>query len=126
MLNTTKHRHQQHWPGLVMLEAGKFLAVLLIACLPTLSLSQTLLGKPYSLSGSPQCSDWIEMPAEARFAWTSSFLSTLSMGHETSRRAGRQKFKDMQGIEEVVTAINTYCPGHPDAQASEAAAPFLN
>lgn len=66
------------------------------------------------------------MPADARFAWTSSFLSTLSMGHETSRRAGRQKFKDMQGIEEVVSAINTYCPGHPDAQASEAAAPFLN
>jgi hypothetical protein len=90
------------------------------------SVSQTLPGKPYSLFGNPECSEWAEMNAESRLAWTSGFLSTLSMGHETSRRLGEQKFKDLQGLDKVVTAINKHCVAHPDAQASEAAAPFLN
>lgn len=88
--------------------------------------SQTLPGKPYTLIGNPECSEWADMKAESRFAWTSGFLSTLSMGHETSRRLGEQKFKDLQGLEKVVAAINTHCVANPEAQASEAAAPFLN
>ena len=66
------------------------------------------------------------MSANAKFAWTSGFLSILSMGHETSRRVGQQKFKDQNGIGEVIEVINLYCAANPQAQASEAAAPFLN
>lgn len=66
------------------------------------------------------------MSADAKFAWTSGFLSILSMGHETSRRAGQQKFKDLNGIGDVIAVINRYCAVNPQAQASEAAAPFLN
>ncbi len=90
------------------------------------SVSQTLPAKPYSLFGNPECSEWAEMNAESRFTWTSGFLSTLSMGHETSRRLGAQKFKDLQGLEKVVAAIDKHCVANPGAQASEAAAPFLN
>lgn len=96
------------------------------ASLPDVSISQTLPGKPYTMFGNPTCSEWPEMNADSKFAWTSSFLSTLSMGHETSRRAGKQKFKDLKGIEEVVEVMNKHCAANPQAQASEAAAPFLN
>lgn len=96
------------------------------ASLPDVSISQTMPGKPYTMFGNPMCADWPEMNADAKFAWTSSFLSTLSMGHETSRRSGQQKFKDLMGIEEVIGVINKHCAANPQAQASEAAAPFLN
>ena len=93
---------------------------------PDVSISQVLPSKPYTMFGNPMCSDWPEMSADSKFAWTSGFLSTLSMGHETSRRSGQQKFKDLKGIEEVVEAMNKYCAANPQGQASEAAAPFLN
>lgn len=103
-----------------------FVALVLVAGFPMLSVSQTLPAKPYSLFGNPQCSEWADMNAESRLTWTSGFLSTLSMGHETSRRLGAQKFKDLQGLDKVIAAINQHCATNPDAQASEAAAPFLN
>jgi hypothetical protein len=104
------------------------LAAFLLAGFPETSISQTTPGQPYSYSmfGNPMCSEWPGMNADAKFAWTSGFLSILSMGHETSRRAGQQKFKDQQGIDAVVEVINQHCANYPQAQASEAAAPYLN
>ncbi len=109
---------------LLPLAKAAILAAALLGC--SLSASQTVLSKPFSLFGSPSCGEWQDMNAESRFGWTSGFLSTLSMGHETSRRTGKQKFKDQKGIDEVVEAINRHCKATPMAQASEAAAPFLN
>lgn len=105
---------------------GISFALIFAFVLPMPSFSQALPAKPYSMFGNPQCTEWAEMNAESRFTWTSGFLSTLSMGHETSRRLGEQKFKDLKGVEKVITAITKHCIDHPDAQASEAAAPFLN
>ena len=105
---------------------GIFVTMAFTLCFSMQSVSQTLPGKPYTLIGNPECSEWADMKAESKFAWTSGFLSTLSMGHETSRRLGEQKFKDLQGLEKVVLAINKHCVANPNAQASEAAAPFLN
>ena len=103
-------------------------ASFLLTSFPATSISQTSPVQPYSNSmfGNPMCADWPGMKAEAKFAWTSGFLSILSMGHEASRRAGQQKFKDQQGIDAVVEVINQHCAANPQAQASEAAAPYLN
>lgn len=62
----------------------------------------------------------------ARFEWTTVFLSTMSMGLENSRSRGRQKYKNHEGVDKVVLAITAHCAAHPQAQGSEAAAPFLN
>lgn len=88
--------------------------------------AQSLMGQRHQFMGNPQCSDWTAMNTASRFEWTTVFLSTLSMGHETSRRKGQQKYKNHEGVEEVITAINAHCTANPAAQASEAAAPFLN
>lgn len=105
---------------------GSLLAFLLLSGLAGTAVSQTLPGKPYSMFGDPMCSEWPQMTEDAKFAWTSGFLSVLSMGHESSRRTGQQKYKDLKGIGEVVEVINQHCSANPAAQASEAAAPFLN
>lgn len=100
-------------------------AVLLLS-LPILVDAQTQMGQRHQFMGNPQCGDWTNMSASARFEWTTVFLSTLSMGLENSRSRGKQKYKNHEGVDEVVTAINAHCVAHPEAQASEAAAPFLN
>lgn len=88
--------------------------------------AQSLMGQRHQFMGNPQCVDWENMDVRSRFEWTTVFLSTLSMGHETSRRKGMQKYKNNEGVEEVIAAISVHCAAHPEAQASEAAAPFLN
>lgn len=100
-------------------------AALLLIC-PLLTKAQTQMGQRHQFMGNPQCSDWTTMTPAARFEWTTVFLSTLSMGLETSRSRGKQKYKNHEGIDEVVTAISAHCVANPQAQASEAAAPFLN
>lgn len=104
--------------------AAASLAILL--GLPLTTEAQSQMGQRHQFMGNPQCADWANMSSAARFEWTTVFLSTLSMGHETSRRKGQQKYKNHEGVDEVVTAISAHCVAHPEAQASEAAAPFLN
>lgn len=102
---------------------------LLIAVLPTLPMlveAQTRMGQRHQFMGNPQCDDWASISAPARFEWTTVFLSTLSMGLENSGSRGRQKYKNLKGVDEVVLAITAHCAAHPQAQASEAAKPFLN
>lgn len=102
-------------------------AVLLIAGFPTPSVSETNDDNSYYFGfGAPTCRQWSGMTPDARLAWTAQFLSSLSMGHETSRRLGQQKYKESDGFGEVVEAVNKYCPTNPKALASEAVAPFLN
>lgn len=101
-------------------------SVVVVLAVPLVAEAQSQMGQRHQFMGNPQCSDWATMTAAARFEWTTVFLSTLSMGHETSRRKGQQKFKNHEGVDEVVTAIDAHCVAHPQAQASEAAAPFLN
>ncbi len=91
-----------------------------------LSQAQTQMGQRHQFMGNPQCADWGNMTPAARFEWTTVFLSTLSMGLENSRSRGKQKYKNHEGVDEVVKAIDTHCTANPQAQASEAAAPFLN
>ncbi len=92
--------------------------------MPGTAFSQTT--KPYGLFGSPQCSEWAGMSADARVNWTRAFISALSKGYEEIRRKGKQKFSNSEGVEIVVEAIDSYCAASPDALASEAVGPFLN
>ena len=110
------------------MRAAGMMAAFLFVSFSEAAFSQSMPAKSYSYSmfGNPMCSEWPGMSADAKFAWTAGFLSILSMGHETSRRAGQQKFKDQKGIDEVIEVINRHCAANPQAQASEAAAPFLN
>jgi hypothetical protein len=126
VMTEKKKSPQQQLPRSPLTMSGLLAVCLLTAGLSGGAASQTLPGKPYSMFGDPMCSEWPGMNAEARFAWTSGFLSILSMGHETSRRTGQQKYKDLKGIDEVVEVINKHCAANPAAQASEAAAPYLN
>ncbi len=98
----------------------------MLAGLPGQAEAQSTMGQRHQFMGNPNCSDWANMNTTSRFEWTTVFLSTLSMGHETSRRKGQQKYKNHEGVDEVITAINAHCTANPAAQASEAAAPFLN
>ncbi len=98
--------------------------IMLCTFVPRDTTAQTT--KSYGLFGSPQCSDWTSMSAEARFNWTRAFISALSKGYEEVRRAGKQKFSNSEGVDMVVEAIDTLCASSPDALASEAVGPFLN
>lgn len=109
-----------------MTSALILISMALLAGLPAVSAAQSTMGQRDQFIGNPQCSDWKNMTAAAQFSWTSTFLSTLSMGLETRRSRGQQKYKNHEGVEEVVTAIHAHCAANPQAQASEAAAPFLN
>jgi hypothetical protein len=92
--------------------------------MPGTAFAQTT--KAYGLFGSPQCSEWAGMSADARVNWTRAFISALSKGYEEIRRKGKQKFSNSEGVEVVVEAIDSYCAASPDALASEAVGPFLN
>lgn len=105
---------------------GSLLACLLIAGLVSSASSLAQAAKPYGLFGSPQCTEWAGMSAEARYNWTRAFISALSKGYEEVRRAGKQKFSNSEGVEIVVEAIDKHCVAAPDALASEAVGPFLN
>lgn len=94
--------------------------------LPLYTEAQSLMGQRDQFIGNPQCSDWVDMSVGARFNWTNTFLSSLSMGLQKHRHEGQQKYKNGEGIHEVVAAIDKHCADNPLAQASEAAAPFLN
>ena len=93
---------------------------------PLLTEAQSLMGQRDQFIGNPHCSDWAGMSAGARFNWTNTFLSSLSMGLQKHRHEGQQKYKNGEGIHEVVAAIDKHCADNPRAQASDAAAPFLN
>ena len=93
---------------------------------PLFTKAQSLMGERDQFIGNPQCSDWTGMSVSARFNWTNTFLSSLSMGFQKHRHEGQQKYKNGEGIDEVVAAIDKHCAEHPRTQASEGAAPFLN
>ena len=93
---------------------------------PLFTEAQSLMGQRDQFIGNPHCSDWAGMSVGARFNWTNTFLSSLSMGLQKHRHEGQQKYKNGEGIHEVVAAIDKHCTDNPRAQASEAAAPFLN
>lgn len=116
-------------PAAMQVTKTRLRIALFVALLPTLPLlaeAQTQMGQRHQFMGNPQCADWSGMSPAARFEWTTVFLSTLSMGLENSRSRGKQKYRNHEGVDEVVTAINAHCVANPQAQASEAAAPFLN
>ncbi len=73
---------------------------------------------------NPTCSEWTGLHERSKSQWATAFLSTMSMG--LSRGKKEQKFKVGQDFGEAVIAIDTYCSAHPNAQASEGAATFLN
>ncbi len=83
-------------------------------------------GTSYGLFGSPRCADWAGMSPESRSNWTRAFISALSKGYEEIRRAGKQKFSNSEGVDQVVDAIDRHCASSPQAQAADAIAPFLN
>ena len=90
---------------------------------PAGALAQTV--KSYGLFGSPQCTEWAGMSADARVNWTRAFISALSKGYQEIRRTDKQKFSNAEGVETVVEAVGRYCAASPDALASEAVGPFL-
>lgn len=92
--------------------------------LPTDALAQS--AKPYGLFGSPQCTEWANMSADARVNWTRAFISALSKGYQEIRRTDKQKFSNSEGVEIVVQAIDHHCAASPDSLASEAVGQFLN
>ena len=106
--------------------ARRFIVLTLLFGIPLLTHAQSLMGQRDQFIGNPQCSDWAVMSAESRFNWTNTFLSSLSMGFQKHRHEGQQKYKNGEGIDEVVAAIDQHCTEHPRTQASEGAAPFLN
>ncbi len=93
-------------------------------CLPNTGAAQTT--SAYGLFGSPTCSEWAGMSADARYNWTRAFISSLSKGYEEIRRNKKQKFSNSEGVEIVVEAIGQHCSSAPDAVASEAVGPILN
>ncbi len=92
----------------------------------TTPVAQAQAGTSYGLFGSPRCADWAGMSPEARTNWTRAFISALSKGYEEIRRAGKQKFSNSEGVDQVVDAIDRHCASSPKAQAADAIAPFLN
>ena len=103
-----------------------FLSVACLIGMPPGSEAQSLMGQRDQFIGNPQCSDWAGMSAGARFNWTNTFLSSISMGLQKHRHEAQQKYKNGEGIDQVIAAIDQHCAANPAAQASEAAAPFLN
>lgn len=98
------------------------------------SLSMTLAASPNSEGqelpiaqgtyiANPLCSEWMKLHERSKTQWAAAFLSTMSMG--LNRRHREQKFQVGQDFSKVITAMDTHCAAYPDAQASEAAAPFL-
>lgn len=73
---------------------------------------------------NPTCAEWTALHDRSKAQWATAFLSTMSMGLSRGKR--EQKFKVGQNFTEAVTAIDTHCAAYPEAQASEAAAAFLN
>lgn len=125
-MSQQKIKGQQAAKRRFIASTGTFVFTVFLLGMPLASEAQSLIGQRDQFLGNPRCADWAEMNAGAKSFWTSMFLSTLSMGHETSRRKGQQKFKDLKGIDEVIEVVTTHCAANPEAQASEAAAPFLN
>jgi hypothetical protein len=99
-----------------------FSVVLLAA--PLHSESQGLPSAQGTWISNPTCSEWVALHERSKAQWATAFLSTMSMG--LSRGKKEQKFKVGQDFSEAVIAIDTHCSAHPTAQASEAAAAFLN
>lgn len=122
---TRIHRRQitQQWFAASM---GMVLASALMAGLPASAGARSLMGDRDQFIGNPQCTDWATMNAASRFEWTGIFLSVVSMGHAKRLKKGEQQYKNLEGVEEVVAAIDAHCAVNPQAQASEAAAAFLN
>jgi hypothetical protein len=104
------------------LTLSAFSVVLLVG--PLHSESQGLPSAQGTWISNPTCSEWVELHERSKAQWATAFLSTMSMG--LSRGKKEQKFKVGQDFSEAVIAIDTHCSAHPTAQASEAAAAFLN
>ena len=102
------------------------ISLALLLGVPVLTEAESLMGQRDQFIGNPQCSDWAGMSAGARFNWTNTFLSSISMGLQKHRHEAQQKYKNGEGIDQVIAAIDQHCAANPAAQASEAAAPFLN
>lgn len=73
---------------------------------------------------NPTCAEWVELHESSKTQWATAFLSTMTMGLSRGKR--EQKFKVGQDFSEAVMAIDIHCAAHPEAQASQAAAVFLN
>lgn len=78
----------------------------------------------FSLFGSPGCTEWTGMTADARLAWTRAYLSTISKAYLEIRGAN-SKARTAQDIDQAVAGMDQYCAKHPGEQASEGLTPFL-
>ncbi len=80
----------------------------------------------FSLFGSPACSEWTGMTPEARLTWARAYLSTISKAYLEIRGAAARQSKGAEDADKAVQGIDQHCSSHPQAQASDGIAPFLN
>ncbi len=121
MNKQTLHRSGTRLAGTRPMVSLFFLAVL---ATPLSSECQELPSAQGTWISNPPCTEWVTLHQGSKTKWATAFLSTMSMGLSRGKR--EQKFKGGQDFSEAVAAMDAHCAAHPDAQASQAAAAFLN